>query len=554
MQDLLQTLQDRDIGHLKVIAELWGIELPTVSSLETAKLLTNQLTHPEFIADLEESLPTPTKDLLLYILENEGMVLLPDLVRLFGEIREMGPGRRDRAKPWRDPISPVEDLWYRGLCAKTLVDTPGGAQEFLFIPDEIFKALASGGLKQTIRMGRPVSAPSEMVEADEHVVGDITTLLAYLRNSPPQVLQNWKQPPPGIVEYIHRPESVPLLILLLLELGIINPTSLEPLPAETKVLLELSNTELLNQLLDAWSGSLEWNDLAKLTHLSAANDEWPNDPLIGRAAVLEFLSQVPVGQWWDTRGFIADIHDSSPSFQRPAGDFDAWYLYRSADGKFLRGFQNWDHIEGDLIHYMLAGPLHWLGLVDIGKQPESNRLVAFRLAPLARGFLHGEQFVFQDPEESKISLLPDGQIRAGRTANRALRYQVARFTDWVSFRKGEFTYRITPHSLKNASEQGLGLEHIHSILNTACDSVPPAIKNALDRWEQKGTEAGIEKTSLLRVRDAAILDALMSNSRTAKFIIERLSPSSAIVNAKSQGDLYRAALRIGLFIDLSKDE
>lgn len=554
MQDLLQTLQDRDIGHLKVIAEIWGFDLPTVSSLETAEFLTDQLSRPEFIADLEESLPSPTKVLLDYFLENEGRVLLPDLVRSFGEIREMGPGRRDRAKPWRDPISPVEDLWYRGLCARTFVDTPSGAQEFIFIPNELLNALAGGGEKQVLRFGRQIAAPSEIVEANNHITGDVTTLLAFLRNSPPQSLQDWMQTPLGIEAYLHHPKATSLLVTLLLELGIINSTTLEPLPTETKTLLELTSAQLLKELMDSWSNSLEWNDLSKLPHLSASNDQWPNDPLVGRSAILEFLSEVPTGVWWDLRGFIADIHDTSPSFQRPAGDFDAWYLYRREDGAFLRGFQNWEQIEGDLIRYILSGPLHWLGLVDLGKLPESDRLIAFRLTLQGGAFLHDDQIVSHDPEDSKITIHPGGVIRANQTTNKVIRYQIARFSDWVSLSGEEFTYRITPHSLKQAAEQGLGLEHIHSILNVASEKVPPAIKIALDRWESNGSEAAIERVSLLRVQDRETLDALMSNQRTARHIIERLSPTTAIIHRRNQSELYRAAVQNGLFIDLARDD
>lgn len=554
MQDLFKSLQDRDIGHLKVIAEIWGLELPTGTSLETAKFLADSLSSPEFIAELNDSLPIKTKDLLHYLLENEGRGLLPDLVRRFGEIREMGPGRRDRFKPWRDPVSPVEDLWYRGLCGRAFVDTPGGAQEILFIPNELVDALTTPRkMKEIQTLGHPTSDPSQIVRANDSAVSDITTLLAYLRNSPPQSLGDWVQPPRVVTQYLQQPDSAPLLIPLLVEMGIIDRSTLQPLPTETKPHLELSQVESLKKLFEAWSKSILWNDLANLPHLTAPSDEWPNNPVIARTSVLGFLHVIPIGEWWDLGAFINDVRASSPSFQRPAGDFDAWYLTNSPAGEFLRGFQHWDQVEGALIRFMISGPLHWFGLIDLGKPQERDWISAFRLTPLASIFLHGEEIPFVDDEESKISLLPDGVIRASPSSNRTHRYQIARFTDWISFAKDLFTYRITPKSLSRASDQGLGIEHIQSLLINACENVPPSILKALNRWETKGSEAQIETTSLLRVQEPKTLDTLLANPRSAKCIIERISPTSAIIHAKGQNELYKVAVQNGMFIDLDQE-
>jgi hypothetical protein len=135
-----------------------------------------------------------------------------------------------------------------------------------------------------------------------------------------------------------------------------------------------------------------------------------------------------------------------------------------------------------------------------------------------------------------------------------MRYQIARFTDWVSFDGDEYTYRITPNSLQLASERGLGLEHFQSILNSACENVPPTISEALIRWDAKGVEAKVERTLILRVQDPETLQSLLSNPRTARYILETLSPTSAIIREASQTKLYKAAAQTGLFIDLAKED
>jgi hypothetical protein len=553
VQDLLQTLQDHDLGHLKVIAELWGFDVPPGSSQEIAPIVAVYLSTPEFISEIEESLPKQTRDVLQFVLKNDGRVALSDIVRSYGQIREMGSGRRDREKPWRNPISPLEDLWYRGLCAKAFIETPTGAQEYLFIPNEIKKALSSRSEKQEKRVGHLTNTPSEVDEADMGVVEDITTLLAYLRKSAPQSFDEWHQLPDEIVSFLHRPESTNLLLTVLVDLGVVHPTTLEPNPSATKSLLELSSSEILAQLFNAWRKSTRWNDLAHVSGLSASNDIWPNDPLTSRG-IIDFLTNIPEGEWWDLEGFTSDIRTSSPGFQRPAGDFDSWYIFRSKDGEFLRGFENWDQIEGNLIRYLLAGPLHWFGLIDIGKPPNSNRTVAFRLTPYSGQLFHGQNVIEGKDEDGIISMLPDGLIRASSGADRAMRYQIARFTDWVAFDRDEYSYRISPKSLQLASERGLGLEHFRSILESACENVPPTISQALTRWDDKGVEARVEKKLILRVDDHEILKSLLSNPRTSSFILETLSPTSAIIREASQIKLYEAAAQTGLFIDLTKED
>ena len=57
--------------------------------------------------------------------------------RQFGEIREAGPGRRDREQVYLNPASTAETLFYRAFLARAFFDTPNGAQEFAYIPEDL---------------------------------------------------------------------------------------------------------------------------------------------------------------------------------------------------------------------------------------------------------------------------------------------------------------------------------------------------------------------------------------------------------------------------------
>jgi hypothetical protein len=96
MQSLERTLQDHDLGHLRILAELWGLDLPSGSSRQVVEVLKTAMLDPIQVNEIVESLTPPIRQLLDYMLNHNGRVPLSDLVHRFGTLREMGPGRRDR--------------------------------------------------------------------------------------------------------------------------------------------------------------------------------------------------------------------------------------------------------------------------------------------------------------------------------------------------------------------------------------------------------------------------------------------------------------------------
>ena len=138
MQLLLRTLQDHDLGHLRILAELWGFDLPPGSARQVVKSLTDFLLDPANVEEIVGSLPVQVRQTLDHVVSMGGRVPLSDFVRRYGPLRDMGPGRRDREKPWRTPASPIEALWYRGIIARAFSDTRFGPREYAFIPTDLF--------------------------------------------------------------------------------------------------------------------------------------------------------------------------------------------------------------------------------------------------------------------------------------------------------------------------------------------------------------------------------------------------------------------------------
>ena len=159
--------------------------------------------------------------------------------------------------------------------------------------------------------------------------------------------------------------------------------------------------------------------------------EWLNDALKSRRAILDLLSEIPLQAWWNLTAFVAGVHERQPDFQRPAGDYDSWFIRSESSGEFLQGIEHWDEVDGALVRYLITGPLHWLGILDLASSTPAGEPSAFRYSEWAEALL---QEYTPPPllvdEDAPVQALPDGRLRLSSLTPRAVRYQVARFCEW----------------------------------------------------------------------------------------------------------------------------
>ena len=118
MPDLFDSLLKQDIGHLRVIAELWGIELDSTDIDDVREELTVSLLEPELLAELIDTLSPEAEAAITALVNSGGRIPWPTFTRKYGEIREAGAGKRDREKLYLKPTSATEVLYYRGLLAR----------------------------------------------------------------------------------------------------------------------------------------------------------------------------------------------------------------------------------------------------------------------------------------------------------------------------------------------------------------------------------------------------------------------------------------------------
>ena len=538
MPDLAHSLEGYDLGYLQIVAELWGIEFSAAEFHQGLDKLVPLLLDPQLVADVVDSLPPTAKEAIADILSNGGRMTWSLFTRRYGEVREMGPGRRDRALPYRDPLSPAEVLWYRAILGRAFFDTPKGPEEFAFIPTDLIPLMPADQVTSVQTLGR-MALPAERAHpilATDRILADACTMLAALRLGLTED-ETRLSPFPGDF-----PLTPATLKVLLAVSGLLDEQGL-PKPESTRLFLESSRGEALAQLALSWQNSEKINELAIIPQL-ILEGEWANDPLRTRESILKFLATIPKKTWWNMESFIAAVHQEHPDFQRPAGDYDSWFIRDRESGEYLRGFEHWDQVDGQLIRFMITGPLYWLGVVDLAAPTEGKLLTAFRFSKWSQALLGGEAPEGLPLEDQKMIVRSDASLKVSTRVPRAVRYQIARFNRWGGVDGKDYTYQLTPASLERAAQGGLRISHLLALLRTHADPVPPSLVKALERWEKHGGQARMEHALVLRLSSPEILQELRA-SRAARFLGDPLGPTTVIVNPGAREKVLAALAEMG---------
>jgi hypothetical protein len=96
MPDLYHTLLKYDIGHLRIIAGLWGLELDSSDVDSAAEELCASLLDLEAVRETMDILSADARAALKSLVASNGKMEWSSFARKFGEIREMGEGKRER--------------------------------------------------------------------------------------------------------------------------------------------------------------------------------------------------------------------------------------------------------------------------------------------------------------------------------------------------------------------------------------------------------------------------------------------------------------------------
>ncbi|MCB2213951.1 helicase-associated domain-containing protein [bacterium] len=534
MPDLKHRLQNQDLGFLEIVADFWGLALNAPDARAALPKLVKGMLNPDILLEVVEALPDPARRALETLQANEGWLPWPRFSRAFGPLREVGPGKRDREQPHLNPVSAAEVLWYRGLIGRDFLRRAGELQECAYIPDGIRDLLPP---PQSIEPGPPGQAASSdetiyKIPATDRILDHCCTLLAALRLGDPgrsPAADTW-QPPLPVVHAL---------------LGAVRLISSEeqPVPEDARPFLEMPRSEALAWLVQGWRASDLFNEL-RLTPSLTCEGAWRNDPQTTRETVLDLLRDLPAGQWWQLDSFIEAIRERQPDFQRPAGDYDSWLIQNAQTGDSLIGEEHWDDVDGALLRYLITGPMHWLGLMDLAAPEADAAPAAFRFSEWADALLQGGVPPGLAAEDQPFVGHSDGQLTVPRLTPRLARYQVSRFGEWLDETESTYTYRLTPESLGAAAAQGLKVSHLETLFSKFGEEPPPSLITALENWEQKGQRAEIAPGIVLQVSDPKVLQALR-DTPASRFLGTPLGPTAILVHKGAVEKVRKALARLG---------
>lgn len=540
MPDLNYCLRGHDPGFLKILIELWGLELkysdPETMRREIQAAITNKVLFQEVVS----ALPQNAQSALQLISFQNGVLPWSSFINKVGILRDIGPFQRDREKIFRKPISSTEILWYHALIGREFLEYEGSIIECVYIPDE-FKEWIPGIPQPTnVQALKGIEETKHLFlsKANDEILNVSCTVLAALRRpDSAKLLQNISSQIP--IETI---QSLMSSIKLIGHDRLPNADNARPF-------LEMERAKALLFLVEGWKASQKFNE-ALLTPSLIFEGKNAIDPIGIRKKIIKIIETLADNEWYGIDEFIHWIHEFSPDFLRQAGDYDHWLIRSRITNEPLKGFTYWFEVEGEIIRYFLTGPMHWLGLVDLASTTENDQASFFQKSAwfdaLCRGLT--PQGLLQENDPVVIS--SSGLIFMTELTPRIARYQVSRFGEWDQSPKSGFVYRLSPQALTVAADQGLTPAHLISLLRKyGKNPPPPSLVKAIKRWQEAGNEASIESLYVLRVTSPEILKQLRESS-AGHYLGDPLGPVSVVVKKEGLKKVRAALTRMGCLADI----
>lgn len=568
MANILKMLQDSDPALLTQFALVWGVKIDPRDRDAAVRLLAEAMLDPARAEAVWDKLDDPQRSALQVLVSSKGAMPEKMLSRLFGEIRRMGQGQIERERPLEKPTGPAEALFYRGLIGIRYESTPSGPNNIAYIPPDLLKTLPvhktsydnledveddfaeeDEGDEATNLV--PLEKPARIQAADTSIVDDMTTLLAFIQLYAPTIEGDSIVESDSLAPFLlnHDGDRLPFLFGLAASADFLDAQAgrLYIKRPEVRRWLEMTRPQQVRALAIAWRSSAFYRDLWHVPGLLVEREAgaMPQyDAAAAREAITDLMmNAAPLDGWWSQDAFTNAMRLHDRDFQRPNGDYQSWYI-RDSSGAYLSGEASWDAVEGALIDYIINGPLHWLGLLDVGEG--SAHFTAY-----GKAFITNKGWPTPPDPADKITIKDDGTVMISRKAARIDRFQIARFATWVS--GGDpYVYRLTGESIQAAANQGITVSHIASFLQKAQGDapLPPPITRLLESW-RGGAAASVtfERLLVLRTTSVETLDAIFDNPALRRYLGARLGPMAVVIRQDQIEPLQAALGEQGISIE-----
>lgn len=208
--------------------------------------------------------------------------------------------------------------------------------------------------------------------------------------------------------------------------------------------------------------------------------------------------------------------------------------------------EGWDKVEANFIRAVVAGPMSWMGLVDLGWEigAEKDRPpAAFRLTPLGAWVLDLGPRPEIKAEGGKVIVQPNFHVVALDPVNDTTLVTLDRFAERLSAERA-VEYQLTRASVYAGQQAGWDAARIRQFLKQQTGAELPAnVARTLDEWQAQHERIVIRPRVALAHGSPPALDEIMRDRKSAQFVASRPLPEVAILHdAKAVGGLA-ASLR-----------
>jgi len=289
-----------------------------------------------------------------------------------------------------------------------------------------------------------------------------------------------------------------------------------------------------------------------------------------RRAVAEAIRQAAsgrAGDWLSIRSLSTTIRADDPEFlvpARPPAYGYSSYHYGTRRPRYYEGIrrksqrypnnqlrreEDWEEVEGAYVAQVLAEPLFWLGLVDLGEDAD-GKLASFRLTAIGRHVLLGEAL----PDDGRppangpaLVVQPNFDLVVlDASANLGLLAQLDDFAERSTLDRAA-TYRLTRESVVRGLERGHTGQSILSLLEGASRApVPQNVRYSVEEWNRLFERIHVRRGASLLVADSPRqASAWLEDTGLAAALGRRLSPTAYLVPSERRATVESLLSRQG---------
>ena len=257
---------------------------------------------------------------------------------------------------------------------------------------------------------------------------------------------------------------------------------------------------------ESWRDGGAWNELTRLPGQNVSFDhrrEAPPGLTKSRGVIMRVMARLAgpeIGAWHDVNALVAQIKKSEYQFlfERKRGyGVGGMYSspYYSSNNPYGMSFavardeaSGWDVVEKAFITEILTGPLHWLGLIDLGypagsQTGEHHAPAGYRLSEVGAWLLGvAEQPSFVETG-GRVIVQPNFNVLAMEPVSDAVLVDLDHFADSLGGDRA-VTYEITRESLYRGQQSGWSADRVIAFLEKHQGAPAPAnVKRTLEEWE-----------------------------------------------------------------------